>query len=97
MSRFRITLVGCAMAIAVIQAASVQAASFTEVLDTPVLQSPLLRSLRQGVTRAGDRIVAVGRRGHIVISSAGGAIWKQSPVPVSSDLTAVYWQAGESC
>ena len=65
---------------------------FTDVLDTPALMSPLAsRSLLQAVTRAGDRIVAVGQRGHIVISVDGGTTWKQSPVPVSSDLTAVFF------
>jgi hypothetical protein len=67
-------------------------AGFTDVLDTPALMSPLAsRSLLQAVTRAGDRIVAVGQRGHIVVSVDGGTTWKQSPVPVSSDLTAVFF------
>jgi photosystem II stability/assembly factor-like uncharacterized protein len=43
------------------------------------------------VPRAGDRLVAVGQRGHIVVSNDSGATWQQSPVPVSSDLTAVYF------
>ena len=45
----------------------------------------------QGVARAGDRLVAVGQRGHIVVSNDGGTTWQQSPVPVSSDLTAVFF------
>src|SRR5437667_12911281 len=69
-----------------------QGAGFVDVLDTPSLISPLAsKSLLQSVVRAGDRIVVVGQRGHIVISSDGGATWKQSPVPVSSDLTSVYF------
>jgi len=68
------------------------AAGFTDVLDTPALITPLAtKNLLQGVTRAGNRLVAVGQRGHIVVSDDGGATWKQSPVPVSSDLTAVYF------
>jgi photosystem II stability/assembly factor-like uncharacterized protein len=43
------------------------------------------------VTRAGDRLVAVGQRGHVVYSTDGGASWKQASVPVSSDLTAVFF------
>ena len=43
------------------------------------------------MTRAGDRLVAVGQRGHVVVSSDGGATWKQAQVPVSSDLVAVYF------
>jgi hypothetical protein len=54
--------------------------------------SPLAsRTLLLGVAQAGDRLVAVGQRGHIVVSADGGAAWTQSPVPVSSDLTAVWF------
>jgi photosystem II stability/assembly factor-like uncharacterized protein len=68
------------------------AAGFVDVLDTPAQMTPLAqKSLMQAVARAGSRLVAVGQRGHIVVSSDGGATWKQSPVPVSSDLTAVYF------
>src|SRR5688500_1065101 len=42
-----------------------------------------------GVAQAGDRLVAVGERGIVVTSDDGGASWTQSPVPVSSTLTAV--------
>ena len=78
--------------LALVAAAPAQGAGFVDVLDTPSLISPLAsKSLLQSVVRAGDRIVAVGQRGHLVISSDGGATWKQSPVPVASDLTAVYF------
>ena len=73
-------------------AAPVIAAGFTDVLETPAQMSPLAsRSLLQGVARAGPRLVAVGMRGHIVVSSDGGTTWKQSPVPSSADLTAVHF------
>jgi photosystem II stability/assembly factor-like uncharacterized protein len=49
------------------------------------------RRLLLGMARAGDRFVAVGPRGHVVVSSDGGQTWQQSKVPVSSDLTAVYF------
>jgi photosystem II stability/assembly factor-like uncharacterized protein len=68
------------------------AAGFTDVLDTPAQRTPLAsRSLLNAVTRAGERVVAVGPRGHIVVSVDGGTNWRQSAVPVSSDLTAVYF------
>jgi len=90
MNSFRIAFVGWAMAIAITTQA--QTASFVDVLDTPALMSPLAsKSLLQSVTRVGNRIVAVGQRGHIVISEDGGTTWKQSPVPVSSDLTSVFF------
>jgi len=63
-----------------------------DVLDRPALDSPLAsRGMLQGVARAGNRLVAVGPRGHIVVSTDNGATWKQSRVPVSSDLVAVYF------
>jgi photosystem II stability/assembly factor-like uncharacterized protein len=47
------------------------------------------QALLLGVARAGERLVAVGERGIVVRSDDGGASWTQSPVPVSSTLTAV--------
>ena len=41
-----------------------------------------------------DRLVAVGQRGHVVLSTDGGTTWKQATVPVSSDLAAVYFVDG---
>ncbi|HET7098431.1 MAG TPA: YCF48-related protein [Casimicrobiaceae bacterium] len=67
-------------------------AGFTDVLDTPAQISPLAaKSMLQSVARAGNRLVAVGQRGHIVVSNDNGTTWKQSPAPVSSDLTAVFF------
>ena len=67
-------------------------AAAIDVLDRPAQMTPLAaRRLMQSVARAGDRLVAVGPRGHIVVSTDGGATWKQANVPVSSDLTAVYF------
>jgi photosystem II stability/assembly factor-like uncharacterized protein len=61
-----------------------------DVLDTPALKSPLAaRALLNGLTRAGDRLVAVGQRGHVLWSDDGGKTWTQADVPVSSDLVAV--------
>src|SRR5262249_31075152 len=88
----RIAALLSAFAIGAVCVAHGEATAFVDVLDTPALSSPLAsKSLLQAVTRAGDRLVAVGQRGHIVVSRDGGATWKQSPAPVSSDLTAVYF------
>lgn len=63
-----------------------------DVLDRPALQSPLAaQRLLLSVAVAGDRLVAVGPRGHIVFSTDAGVTWQQSEVPVSSDLTAVFF------
>jgi len=88
-----VTLLVGALALA---AGQVAGAGFADVLDTPAQVSPLAgRSLMQAVARAGDRLVAVGQRGHVVVSTDGGKTWKQSMVPVSSDLTAVYFVDGK--
>jgi photosystem II stability/assembly factor-like uncharacterized protein len=73
-------------------AGSAAGAGFRDPLALPAQASPLAaRSLLQGVARAGQRLVAVGQRGHIVHSADGGATWQQAKVPVSSDLTAVFF------
>ena len=41
------------------------------------------------MARAGDRLVAVGQRGHILYSDDVGKHWQQAAVPVSADLNAV--------
>ena len=41
--------------------------------------------------RAGKRIVAVGERGHIVLSDDGGGSWRQVTSPTQSTLTALYF------
>lgn len=84
------TLVACfAFALATSAAA---ASGFKDPLEMPAAQSPLAsKSLLQAVTRAGNRLVAVGQHGHIVVSTDAGATWQQASVPVSSDLTAVFF------
>ena len=67
-------------------------AGFVDPLDVPAQQSALApKSLLEGVARAGVRLVAVGQRGHVVYSTDGGTTWQQARVPVSSDLTAVFF------
>jgi len=64
--------------------------AFVNPLDQAAMPSALAsRSIIHAVTTAGKRIVAVGVRGHIVTSDDSGKTWKQSKVPVSSDLLAV--------
>jgi photosystem II stability/assembly factor-like uncharacterized protein len=78
------------LATAAALAPAAAAGGFVDVLDTPAQATPLApRGFMQAVVRAGESLVAVGQRGHIVVSSDGGATWRQAKVPVSSDLTAV--------
>jgi photosystem II stability/assembly factor-like uncharacterized protein len=58
----------------------------------PAVMSPRASgSFLLDVTRAGERLVAVGERGHILLSDDNGLNWRQSPVPVSVTLTAVHF------
>jgi photosystem II stability/assembly factor-like uncharacterized protein len=80
------------LATAVALAPAAWAGAFVDVLDTPAQATPLAaKSLLQAVVRAGESLVAVGARGHIVVSRDDGATWRQAKVPVSSDLTAVHF------
>lgn len=58
--------------------------------DEPAIMAPLAsRSLLLDVAGSGDRLVAVGERGHILLSTDQGASWRQVPVPTQALLTAV--------
>lgn len=60
------------------------------VLETPALQSVRAeRSAILGLARAGERLVAVGERGTVLLSDNDGRSWRQAHVPVSVSLTAV--------
>ena len=50
-----------------------------------------LSSLLLDVVRAGDRLIAVGDRGHILYSDDDGQQWLQARVPTQQLLTAVYF------
>lgn len=66
------------------------AAPLPDVLNQPAIQGPqALRAVLQDVTRAGERLVAVGERGVVLLSDDNGAQWRQAKVPVRSTLTAV--------
>lgn len=67
-----------------------QAWAVTDVLDTPAAKSQQGHDyLLLDVDKAGQRIVAVGERGHILLSDDGAATWQQAEVPVSVLVTAV--------
>jgi photosystem II stability/assembly factor-like uncharacterized protein len=90
--RIRVALAGL---LALCLAAPVQAA-FQDPLDVPAVKSALApRALANGLAMAGKRMVAVGQRGHILTSEDGGKSWTQATVPVSTDLTAVFFATPE--
>jgi photosystem II stability/assembly factor-like uncharacterized protein len=57
-------------------------------LPAPQVSEPTQRMLLD-ITRAGDRLVAVGAAGLIIVSDDSGDSWRQAEVPVSATLTAV--------
>lgn len=64
--------------------------AFESPLSIPAVQSmKAAKSPLTAITKAGDRLVAVGQRGHILVSEDAGKSWSQASVPVSSDLVAV--------
>ena len=71
-------------------AAPASKSPWRDVLDTPAQKSALApRTLLTGLARAGGRVVAVGQRGHVLLSDDAGSSWQQAEVPVSADLVAV--------
>jgi photosystem II stability/assembly factor-like uncharacterized protein len=51
----------------------------------------LSKSLLLDTALAGNRLLAVGERGHIIYSDNGGDSWQQSQVPTTQMLTAVFF------
>ncbi|WP_447750109.1 WD40/YVTN/BNR-like repeat-containing protein [Pseudomonas nicosulfuronedens] len=62
-----------------------------DVLAQPAVHGPqALRAVLQDVARAGERLVAVGERGVVLLSDDNGNSWRQAiAVPVSASLSAV--------
>jgi len=59
-------------------------------LERPAAPSTLApQAWMLGAARAGQRLVAVGERGIVILSDDGGRQWRQARVPVSVTLTAV--------
>lgn len=57
---------------------------------SPCEMMPLAsRGIVLGLSMAGDRVVAVGERGHVLLSDDNGRSWRQVPTPTRATLTAV--------
>ena len=69
---------------------STQVVAVEDVLDTPALKTSMApEKLLIDIAKAGNRLVSVGVRGHIIYSDDQGKTWQQASVPVSVLLTAV--------
>lgn len=79
---------GTALAIGAVPAN--MGASLPDPLDIPTQPSAFAsKGLTTGIARQDDRLIAVGPRGLILVSSDAAGTWKQVPSPVSSDLVSV--------
>ncbi|MCO8312574.1 WD40/YVTN/BNR-like repeat-containing protein [Pseudomonas mandelii] len=87
----------CALALCLLASTSMAA----QVATFAVLQQPALptakakRAVLLGLARAGERLVAVGERGIVLLSDDSGMTWRQARVPVSVSLTAVQFVDAE--
>jgi len=99
--------VASAMVGAVVLGLPVGASARTPVVEPiqrPALLTPKAsRATLLGLARAGDRLVAVGERGIVLVSDDHGQQWRQVAVPVSATLTVVRfadartgWAAGHN-
>ena len=61
-----------------------------ELSEWAVMARLAPESLLLDVAQSGDRLLAVGERGHILVSSDGGLSWTQAKVPTRALLTGVY-------
>ncbi len=87
---FRVAFGFCLLLLAALPAHSQKA--FQDPLDHPAaLRTAVANRPLMAVARAGDRLVAVGSRGLVIVSHDGGKTWDQARVPVQSDLLSVHF------
>ena len=69
---------------------AVERPGLPDPLDVPLLPSEFARKgATSGIARQANRLIAVGPRGLILVSTDAAATWKQMASPVSVDLVAV--------
>ncbi len=89
LNSLRSALLTCAVGLA---AASSPLQAAQDVLATPAYSTEIAhKALLIDVQKVGSRLVAVGERGHIILSDDRGETWQQASVPVSVLLTAVHF------
>jgi photosystem II stability/assembly factor-like uncharacterized protein len=100
-TKFRVSLLAGAVTLGSISAPLL---AVEDVLVTPsMIAVKAKQNLLLDIAKAGERLVAVGARGHILYSDDNGGKWTQSKVPVSVLLTSVVfpsvrngWAVGHS-
>ena len=71
-------------------------AEYKDRLEVPaaMMEKPLPAQLT-AAAEAGTHLIAVGRRGLIVVSENAGKTWRQAKVPTSVDLTAIHFVSAD--
>ena len=87
----------CVLVLCLLASASLPVQATTlAVLQLPALPTTKAqRAVLLGLARAGERLVAVGERGIVLLSDDAGTSWRQAKVPVSVSLTAVQFVDAE--
>jgi photosystem II stability/assembly factor-like uncharacterized protein len=70
--------------------------SFDPLQHSAAISVRATASVLLSMARAGERLVAVGERGTILLSDDQGKSWRQVPVPVSVSLTGVSFIDGQT-
>ena len=82
--------------LALLAAPSAWGGAYVDVLHAPAQKSALAsQRILNGAALAGNRVVVVGQRGHILYSDDRGSTWTQASVPVSVDLVAVHFPTAQ--
>ncbi len=85
----------CCLALALLVGTGLHAAAGAE--DDSALEAPLATvSLLLDGAEAEGRLVVVGQRGHILVSTDEGGSWRQARVPTRALLTAVHMHDGRT-
>ena len=85
------------VSVAFFHSAVAQSRSIQDPLYRPALKSQrVMQSFLVDVTRAGERLIAVGERGIIILSDDHGRTWRQARVPVAVTLTTVTFPTPQS-
>lgn len=95
--RFGMRQVLCALGLCLLASSALVAqADNYAVLQQAALPAPKnQRAVLLGLAQAGQRLVAVGERGIVLLSDDSGQSWRQAIVPVSVSLTAVQFVDAE--
>jgi photosystem II stability/assembly factor-like uncharacterized protein len=79
-------------ALAFAAGANTPAVAQEEIAPEPAIMAPLApQALAIDAVAIGGKLIAIGERGHILISTDNGATWRQSAVPTRAMLTGVFF------